>query len=220
MADEPRRGEERAVEPELDDEETAELEATVLEALRAVEQSSKRAVAADPAEPTTAEPEGIDDPVSRLQAEVTAQRDRAIRTLADFDNFRKRAERESSERERFDGFEVLREFLSISDNLERALESEGGLADLKQGVELTLRQLRALLRRRGVTRLEAVDQPFDPSVHEAVRRTEDAAVDVPTVVEEMLPGYQMHERLLRPATVGVAMPVAQAGAADADENEP
>jgi molecular chaperone GrpE len=141
-------------------------------------------------------------------ANVKSLRDQLLRALADFDNFRKRAEREKALMQRYALFDVLKDFLDVSDNLGRALVASGSADDLKVGVEMIARQLSDLLRRYGVERVEAVGRPFDPTVHEAVAREESAQVDAPTVVSELQRGYRLHDRLLRPAMVTVAMPAA------------
>lgn len=144
--------------------------------------------------------------LGRLQQELEDLRDRSLRTLADYENYRKRVERERTESRRYAGFEVLRELLDVVDNLERAVAAPGSVDELKQGVELILKQLHDLLRRSGVRPVPAVGEPFDPNMHEAVSRDQDATVDRPTVTAEHQPGFWMHERLLRPAVVSVAMP--------------
>ena len=106
---------------------------------------------------------------------------------------------------------LIKDLLTVVDNLERALASAGSVEDLKQGVSMILKQMGNLLRDHGVERIEALGETFDPSYHEAVSREEDAAVRTPTVVEEMQAGYRMHERLLRPSVVKVAMPESSAG---------
>jgi molecular chaperone GrpE len=145
--------------------------------------------------------------ISRLEEELEELRDRSIRTLADFENYRRRAERERDELRRYAAFEAMSDFLPVLDNLERALSAGGSADDVRVGVEMILRQMRDLLRQRGVAPVEALGEPFDPTLHEAVARDEDPDVDVPTVIEEMQRGYRMHDRLLRPALVKVAMPV-------------
>ena len=153
------------------------------------------------------EPEGEDeDQVARLEREIVELRDRSIRTLADFENYRKRIERERRDDQRYAAFEPYRRILEVVDNLERALEAGGSADDLKTGVELILRQILELLRGGGVQRVPALGQPFDPNFHEAVARFEDPDVAEPTVSDEMQAGYRMHDRLLRPAIVRVAMP--------------
>lgn len=145
--------------------------------------------------------------VGRLEQELADLRDRSIRTLADFDNYRKRAERERQDLKRYAWMEPMRDFLEVVDNLERAAAAAGSAEDLQQGVEMILRQLDEVLRRHGVVAIESQGLPFDPALHEAVSRQESAAVSEPTVAEELQKGYRLHERLLRPARVLVAVPV-------------
>ena len=149
----------------------------------------------------------MEEEIARLQDEIADLRDRSTRTLADFENYRKRVEKERRDERRYAAAEVLHRVLEVVDNLERALAAEGGAEDLKTGVELILRQLLELLRSSGARRVPAVGQEFDPNFHEAVARYEDPEVAVPTVSEEMQAGYRFHDRLLRPAIVRVAMPV-------------
>ncbi len=149
--------------------------------------------------------------VERLEREIADLRDRSVRTLADFDNFRKRAERERQETRRYALLEPMRDLLEVVDNLERALAAGGSADDLKQGIEMILRQLGDMLRRYGVQPLEAAGEPFDPAVHDAVLSRESAEVDEPTVIEEYQKGYMLHDRLLRPARVVVAIPGADDG---------
>jgi molecular chaperone GrpE len=142
-----------------------------------------------------------------LEKEVALQREKALRILADYENFRKRSERERSEQERFAGTELLREFLPVVDNLERALAARGSSDDVNRGVEMIHKQMQDLLRRFGVEPIAAVaGQEFDPMLHEAVTREEDPSVARPVVIEELQRGYSLHERLLRPSMVRVAMP--------------
>jgi molecular chaperone GrpE len=147
------------------------------------------------------------DEVRVLEEEVIALRERCLRALADLENYRRRTERERTEMERFAGFDLIREFLGVVDNLERALGSTGSVEDLSKGVEMIHRQLLDGLKRFGVERVESIGSTFDPAIHEAVARVEDVGVKEPTVVNEMQSGFLMHDRLLRPAIVQVAMPV-------------
>lgn len=151
-----------------------------------------------------------DAETAALRREVADLRDRAVRTLADFDNFRKRADRERQDTRRYALVEPLREFLPIADNLARALSAGGSADDLKRGVEMIHRQMDEMLRRFGVREVPAAGEVFNPAVHEAVARTESEQVSVPTVAETLVPGYMLHDRLLRPAMVKVAVPVEKA----------
>lgn len=154
-----------------------------------------------------------------LQAENAELRTRQLRLLADFDNFRKRADRERDERVRFALADPIRELLPVVDNLERALAAQGQLEDLRSGVEMTLRQLGEVLRRLGIEAVPAVGERFDPRVHEAVMSVESPDVAVPTVIDEFQRGYKLHERLLRPAMVRVAVPT-ESGEAPAGSEAP
>ena len=221
MADDARREEADPVaEIELE-EQGGDLDAAMREAVAAVEEVENRS-AAQPAGASADEPAAVpaDEPAAvpadepaALRREVEELRDRLVRTLADFDNFRKRTERERATERRYAVFELVRELVGVADNLERALAADGDVDDLKRGVELTLRHLLDLLRRAGVREVAAVGEPFDPTVHEAVSRHEGPAVTEPTVTRELQRGYLLHDRLVRPAMVEVAMP-APAGAAD------
>jgi molecular chaperone GrpE len=153
--------------------------------------------------------ERLDD-VANLRRELADLKDRSMRTLADFDNFRKRTERERRESLRYASAELLRELLDVSDNLERALAAGGSAEDLKTGVEMTLRQMQEVLRRHGAEEVPAVGEPFDPALHEAVSRQEDPDATEARVVEQFQRGYRLHERLLRPARVVVAVPPEEA----------
>jgi molecular chaperone GrpE len=154
-------------------------------------------------------------PTSGAESELAELRERHLRLRADFENYRKRSERDRDERLRRGVAETMRELLPVADNLARALAAEGGLDDLRRGVEMIARQLADVLRQQGVVALEAVGKPFDPQLHEAVAREESAAVEVPTAVAELQKGYLHGDRLLRPALVRVAMPAAAAEAAAA-----
>jgi molecular chaperone GrpE len=187
---------------ELDLDSREDLESTMREAVAAVEQVESEAGTDRPAGSETPETMETD----RLRREIADLRDRSMRTLADFDNFRKRSERERQEARRFAVAEPLRDLLGVVDNLERALAAGGSADDLKTGVALTLRQMQEALRRHGVTEVAAAGAPFDPAVHEAVQREERPDVAAPTVVEEFQRGYLLHDRLLRPAMVKVAVP--------------
>jgi molecular chaperone GrpE len=190
------------------DDQTTDIEAAMRDAVAAVEgvESGARHEAPPAAGASAATgTAGADDP-AKLRQDAADLRDRLTRTLADFDNFRKRAERDRQEQKRYALFDPLREFLTVTDNLDLALSAQGPAEDLKRGVEMIHRQMIELLRRFGVTEVTAVGQPFDPTVHEAVAREESAEVKSPTVAAELRRGYKLHDRLLRPAMVKVAVP--------------
>jgi len=208
------------------DDPAADIEAAMRDALSAVEAVEADAPQAPGPSPSTETPgaEKRDPPdipeIATLRQEIADLRDRSLRTLADFDNFRKRTERERQEIRRYALLEPLREFLPIADNLERALSAGGSAEDLKRGVELILRQMQELLRRFGVREVPADGEAFNPMVHEAVARVESDQVTAPTVTETLSRGYMLHDRLLRPAMVKVAVAPEGAGARQAQESSP
>lgn len=197
----------------LETDTNGDLDEALKEAVEAVEAVERdRGGGEGESEPVeaVAESDGVEgapeDGTAALRDEVAVLRERSTRTLADFDNYRKRVEREKQAQLRYDGMEVLRGLLDIVDNLERALESEGDVDDLKAGVELTLRQANGLLQRHHVEKIEAEDATFDPTVHEAVARQEEEGLAEPRVSAVLQSGYLMHDRLLRPVRVAVAVP--------------
>lgn len=141
--------------------------------------------------------------------DAAAMRERYLRVLADFDNYRKRTEREHESLKRRAAAEVLRGMLETADNLERAVTAGGTVEELKSGLQMVLRQQEDLFRRHGATRIEAVGKTFDPKIHEAVMREESTEVSSPTVVAEFQRGYLLYDQLLRPALVRVAVPAAR-----------
>lgn len=203
---------------DLDTDPSTDLEAAMRDALEAIEAGGQGPSdgLSDGATGIAPAAEELAAEEADLESQLGEQREKALRALADLENYRKRIQRERQEEIRFRAFEPMRGFLAVVDNLERALASGGSVDDLKQGVEMILRQMGNLLTDHGVERVAAIDQPFDPSVHEAVSREESPNVRVPTVSEEMQSGYTMHGRLLRPAVVKVSMPANSGGAGGND----
>ena len=149
----------------------------------------------------------------KLRREIAEAGDRYLRLRADFDNYRKRVERERDDSSRRLLAEILLELLPVIDNLERAAGAEGTLDDVRGGVEMIHRQFAELLRRFGLAEIPAIGLPFDPHLHEAVVREENEGVRAPTVVAEFQRGYWLNDRLLRPALVRVAVPPESGGSA-------
>jgi len=140
-------------------------------------------------------------------------RDRYMRTLADFENFRKRSEREKADFQRYALGSVIRDLLPVLDNFDRALEHADEGDEFHKGVSLIYKQLFDVLQRHGVKPITESGVRFDPNFHEAVIREEDPSVPSHTVTAVLQKGYFLHDRLLRPAMVKVAV-------GGPDENEP
>jgi molecular chaperone GrpE len=144
--------------------------------------------------------------IQKLAKEKEELKDTLVRRQADFDNYRKRVEKERHH-ERHRGAELVVEgLLPVLDALDRALAAhdDPAYAEYKKGFELIRRQLWDLLAKQGVKRIEAAGQQFNPHLHHAVESVQTTDREEGTVVSEMQPGYMFHDRVLRPAMVSVA----------------
>lgn len=147
------------------------------------------------------------DELAQLRRERDELKDRLLRTAAEFDNYRKRIERERTALAESLTAGVLEELLPLVDDLERALRAEAGeegVAAYRQGVELILKGIQDLLQRRGVKPIEAVGAQFDPNLHQAVSYEPAEGHRDGEIVEEYRRGYTLGDRLLRPSMVKVA----------------
>lgn len=147
--------------------------------------------------------------VDTLKRERDEYYDLLLRKTAEFDNYRRRVERERRELSEYAAAELLRDILPLVDDLERALASTpadapGSATALRSGVELILRHTLDLLKKRGVTAIDAKGADFDPHVHESVTQEVSADHREGEVLEEFRRGYKLGDRLLRPAMVKVA----------------
>ncbi len=145
--------------------------------------------------------------VERLTELYDAEHDQHLRAVAALQNLKRRAERDLAERLQFANQQLLANLLPIADNLERALAAEDEDAsrdDLARGVRLVLEELHRLLHDFGVERIEAEQETFDPSIHEAVAQVETDDAPEGVILEVETPGYRLHHRVLRPARVIVA----------------
>ena len=141
-----------------------------------------------------------------LQGERDALQDRLLRMAAEFDNYRKRIDRERREQADAAAESIVLDLLPIVDDLERALQAPaaGDAQAYRAGVELIHRQMLDVLRRRGVTPIDTAGADFDPRVHQAVSQEESPAHRGGEIIEEFRRGYMLGDRLLRPAMVKVA----------------
>jgi molecular chaperone GrpE len=150
--------------------------------------------------------EAADPPPAAAVSEETAQtRDRYLRLLADFENFRKRSEREKTEFYKYALTGVLKDLLPVLDNFDRALDHAEEGDEFHKGVLLIYKQLFDVLQKHGLRTIEDVGVPFDPNIHEGVIREEDPSVPSHTVTAVLQKGYFLHDRLVRPAMVKVAV---------------
>jgi len=171
----------------------------------------------DQAEEPSAEVAALHEQIANKDKEIAELKDKYLRALADTDNIRKRMRQQSEDAIRVQRENLLRDLLPITDNLERAVEAARGGGNGKpivEGVEMVLRSLLDFLRSNGVSPRESVGRPFDPQFHEAVDHVESGEHPPNTVISEFHRGYQVGERVLRPARVAVAK--APSGASPSD----
>lgn len=140
----------------------------------------------------------------QLKAERNQLLDRLARLQAEFDNARKRAEREKTEFRDFAAGNVIEQFLPVLDNFDLALKSNGSADQLRSGVSLIVKQMEEILNKMQVTPVATVGEAFDPRLHEALGTVERDDVPDHHVAEEVRRGYKLRDRLLRPALVRVA----------------
>lgn len=138
-----------------------------------------------------------------LKKELDDERNRHLRTLADFDNYRKRVEREMESSSTRGKKELLKDLLAVLDNLERAL-AQIGEDRYRRGLDMVYRQFSELLRQHGLEAVDSLGKPFDPWEHEGIGYMENAALPLGFVAQELTRGYRFGRELLRPARVIVS----------------
>jgi len=159
-----------------------------------------------------------DDPVAGLQADLDRFRDLAMRSQADFENYKKRCAREKEEAIKYANKSLLEKLVSIVDHFELGLEAarnEGDKSPIYSGMNLVLKQLQDLLIENGLKPIEAIGQKFDPNLHEAIAHESSAKVPEEHVIRQTRRGYRFKDRLLRPSTVVVSSGPAKKVTSDA-----
>jgi len=153
-----------------------------------------------PAADVAGEPAPALDEIQRLRAELEQERDRRLRTLADYDNYRKRTQAEFGRLFQSAGERIIKGLLPIMDDFERFLDhppDEPGSDALKRGAELIHKKLGDLLRMEGLQPIVAANQPFDPQIHEAVSQVENHSLPDGVVLTEVERGYRLGDRIIR-----------------------
>ena len=149
--------------------------------------------------------------VDILKEEIITLKEEKIRVLAEMENLRKRFEREKIDSIKYGSVNFARDVLSPGDNLERALsvineeeEQSQSIKNLIEGLLMVKKELSTALEKNGITKIDSLDKKFDPNLHQAMMEIENDDLDEGVVVQEIQTGYMMHDRLLRPAMVGVS----------------
>jgi len=153
-----------------------------------------------------------ENPVAVLEAEVASLKDQLLRSMAETENVRRRAQRDREDSVKYAAVPVIKDLLGVADNLQRALESvpqeqvaeNEPMKNLRLGVEMTLKELQSVFERHAIKTVNPLGERLDPHLHEAMYEIEDASKPAGTVVQIIQPGYTLHDRLLRPARVGIS----------------
>jgi molecular chaperone GrpE len=163
-----------------------------------MEDEGAASAAADPAP-------ALADEIVELRKERDSLHDRLLRQAAEFDNYRKRVDRERKDLGQMAAIDFVQELLPVIDDFERALQTDApGAESYRQGLEIIHRTLMDMLRKRGVTPIDAVGTMFDPQVHQAVAYEEASDLRDGEVMEQFTRGYRLGDKLIRPAMVKVA----------------
>jgi len=161
--------------------------------------------------------EEVPSELEKAQQEANDLRDEMLRMRAETDNLRKRLQREKQDSVQFANERLIKQLIPIFENLDRALKApDTNIESLKEGVQLTSNQLLALFKKENVEPIQAVGEPFDPSVHEVLSQIESNDHNENTVIEECSKGYRMNGRVLLPARVVTAKKLAKAKTDDQD----
>lgn len=147
------------------------------------------------------------DELARLKTEVEETQQRFVRAQADFDNFRRRTQKEKEELAKYASMKLVTELVPVIDNFERAMATvpEGTESEsFSKGIQMIFRQLETVLNNEGLTAMDTVGQPFNPEFHQAIMQVESDEYEEGTVVEEVQKGYMLKDKVLRPAMVKVS----------------
>ena len=168
-------------------------------------------------ENTNENPSESDTPISdediilKLNEEISNLKDQRLRAIAELENFRKRAEKDQSDALKYGVANFAKEIINIKDNIERAqssisdeVKTNEAVKSVVEGLDLIAQATVSTFEKIGIKKVESINQKFDHNLHQAMMEIEKDEIEPGTIVQEILPGYTLHDRLLRPAMVGVS----------------
>ena len=157
------------------------------------------------------EVETSEDIIAKLNEEITNLKDQRLRAIAELENFRKRAEKDQSDALKYGVSNFAKEIINISDNIERAQSSipeeaknNEAIKPVIEGIDLIAQSVVTTFEKIGIKKIESLNEKFDHNLHQAMMEIEKDDLEPGTIVQELIPGYTLHDRLLRPAMVGVS----------------
>ncbi len=155
--------------------------------------------------------ENSEDIIEKLNEEISSLKDQRLRAIAELENFRKRAEKDQSDALKYGISNFAKEIINISDNIERAQSSipeeaknNETIKPVIEGIDLIAQSVVTTFEKIGIKKIESLNEKFDHNLHQAMMEIENDDLEPGTIVQELIPGYTLHDRLLRPAMVGVS----------------
>ena len=152
-----------------------------------------------------------EDLIEKLNEEITSLKDQRLRAIAELENFRKRAEKDQSDALKYGISNFAKEIINIRDNIERAQSSISdeaknieAIKSVIEGIDLIAQSVVSTFEKIGIKKIESLNEKFDHNLHQAMMEIENEELEPGTIVQELIPGYTLHDRLLRPAMVGVS----------------
>ena len=152
-----------------------------------------------------------EDLIEKLNEEITSLKDQRLRAVAELENFRKRAEKDQSDALKYGISNFAKEIINIRDNIERAQSSisdeaknNEAIKSVIEGIDLIAQSVVSTFEKIGIKKIESLNEKFDHNLHQAMMEIENEELEPGTIVQELIPGYTLHDRLLRPAMVGVS----------------
>ena len=149
--------------------------------------------------------------IEKLNEEITGLKDQRLRAIAELENFRKRAEKDQSDALKYGISNFAKEIITIRDNIERAQSSisdesknNEAIKSVIEGIDLIAQSVVSTFEKIGIKKIESLNEKFDHNLHQAMMEIENDELEPGTIVQELIPGYTLHDRLLRPAMVGVS----------------
>ena len=164
--------------------------------------------------------------IEKLNEEITSLKDQRLRAIAELENFRKRAEKDQSDALKYGISNFAKEIIDIRDNIERAqssisdeAKSNESIKSVIEGIDLIVQSVISTFEKIGIKKIESLNEKFDHNLHQAMMEIENDDLEPGTIVQELIPGYTLHDRLLRPAMVGVSKK-SKKNDDNADKSEP
>ena len=152
-----------------------------------------------------------EDLIIKLNEEISSLKDQRLRAIAELENFRKRAEKDQSDALKYGISNFAKEIINIRDNIERAQSSisdeaknNEAIKSVIEGIDLIAQSVVSTFEKIGIKKIESLNEKFDHNLHQAMMEMENDELEPGTIVQELIPGYTLHDRLLRPAMVGVS----------------